>query len=80
LVIANAVQTISNHLLIHTGAFHAVSRAALALVACFAAGAILAALVGADMMRFWQGYAAIYAAGALVYAALAVKRANSLPA
>lgn len=78
LVIANAVQTIGNHLLIHTGAFRAVSRAALSLAACFAAGAVAASLLQTGFMRFWQGYAAIYAAGALVYAALAIRRARSL--
>ncbi|GIL38073.1 hypothetical protein [Roseiterribacter gracilis] len=79
LVIANGVQTISNHLLIHTAAFLAVSRAAVALVVCFAAGAALAFLFQVEVVRFWQGYAAIYAAGALVYATLAIQRARQLP-
>ena len=51
---------------------------ALALAACFAAGAVVAALAGVAAIRFWQGYTAIYACGALVYAVLAWRRAMGL--
>ncbi len=85
LIACNWIQTVANFLLVHTGHFPAIVRAAGIMTAIMAVVAVAAALAGIDVVRFLEFYAGAYACGAALYAwlalrlPLALRRAETAP-
>jgi len=73
LIACNWIQTVSNFLLVHTGHFAAIVRAAGIMTAIMAVVAVAAAWTGIDVVRFLAFYAGAYAGGAALYAWLALR-------
>lgn len=71
LIVCNLAQTVSNFVLVHTGHFPAIARAAGIMTAIMAMVAVATALAGIDVVRFLELYAAAYAFGAALYVWLA---------
>jgi O-antigen/teichoic acid export membrane protein len=73
LIACNLIQTVSNFLLVHTGYFPAIVRAAGVMTAVMALVAVVTAALGLDVVRFLEVYAAAYALSAALYAVLALR-------
>jgi O-antigen/teichoic acid export membrane protein len=73
LLLANLAQNVASSLLLHTGFFHEIARIASTLVAAMAAMTALVLLGGLDVVSFIGGYAVVYAIGAALYVATAVR-------
>jgi len=71
LIACNWIQAVSNFLLVHTGHFTPIARAAGIMTAVMSVVAIVAAVSGIDVVRFMALYAAAYAFGAGLYVWLA---------
>ncbi len=71
LIACNLIQAVSNFLLVHTGHFPAIMRAAGLMTAIMTGVAVAAAVSGIDVVGFMALYAGAYAFGAGVYAWLA---------
>jgi O-antigen/teichoic acid export membrane protein len=69
LLIANLAQNVASNLLLHTGFFREIARVATFLVAAMAAMTLAAIALGAGIVGFIGGYAAVYVAGAALYVA-----------
>ncbi len=73
LLLANVAQNVASSLLLHTGFFHDIARIASTLVAAMAAMTAFVLLGGLDVIYFIAGYAVVYATGAALYVASAVR-------
>ncbi|HTK13298.1 MAG TPA: hypothetical protein VL402_05810 [Xanthobacteraceae bacterium] len=73
LLIANALQTVSNYVLLHTGYFKELSRLALLSAVAMTIATLFCALRGADIVGYLTFYAAVYLVGAVLYAVLAAR-------
>jgi hypothetical protein len=73
LLCANLVQTVSNYVLLHTGHFRELGRLAFALAVAMTLGTLCGYLTNADIVGYARIYTAVYAAGAMLYLALAIR-------
>jgi hypothetical protein len=74
LVLANLAQTVANFLLVHTGFFGEIARAAALEAAAMTLAAAATAAFGFSLLDFFELYTVVYVAGALGYTALALWR------
>lgn len=73
LIVCNLFQTVSNFLLVHTGFFPLIARAAGAMVLVMTAVAAIDIAWFSDLRPFALLYMAAYGAGALLYVVLAIR-------
>jgi hypothetical protein len=73
LLATSIAKTVCNSLLIHTGHFREIARLAAAMAAALTVAIGLALLARLDLIGFLYVYAAVYAAGAALYVALAIR-------
>ncbi|MBB6253672.1 hypothetical protein [Nitrospirillum iridis] len=74
LILANLVQTVSNFLLVHTGCFALIARAAGVVAALMTVVVVADALLAPGILGFATLYMLAYGVSALIYAGLALAR------
>jgi O-antigen/teichoic acid export membrane protein len=74
LLLANLAQNVASNLLLHTGFFREMARAATILVAAMAAMTVLVIVSGAGIVGFIGGYAGVYVIGAVLYVSYVMRR------
>jgi hypothetical protein len=73
LVLANVTQMVAHSVLVHNGYFKEVARLGICVSAAMTAVATVAILGHLDIVRFLEGYAAVYACGALAAVVLMIR-------
>jgi Glycosyltransferase Family 4 len=79
LLIANLTQMITHSVLVHNGYFKDVARLGICVSAAMTAVAGVAIIGHLDIVRFLEGYTAVYACGALAAVVLMIAARSSLP-
>lgn len=74
LLLANLAQNVASNLLLHTGFFREIARVVTVLVVAMAAMTAIVIAVGAGVVGFIGGYAAVYVAGAALYVTYMVQK------
>jgi len=73
LLLANVTQMVTHSVLVHNGYFKEVARLGLCVSAAMTVVATIAIVGHLDIVRFLEGYAAVYACGALAAVALMIR-------
>ncbi len=73
LLAANLAQMVANSVLVHNGYFKEVARLGVAISAAMTAVATVAIIGHLDIVRFLEGYTAVYACGALAAVVLMIR-------